>query len=257
MKKEEITSILKKINLKMEEYYMAGDSSLVFRGIKKECSKLDLCMTPVAFEKLKSYYAVNFVEKQSEKNTCLPEYINILIKEKQEFDCEVVNHCSLENVEVILQRKRQKNLKEEKMDIIKIENYIRDLKHEICCGGYVIDNGKILVVQHNKGHWDFPKGHMEKNETEEETAKREVLEETGIAIEIVSNKKYEIEYKPKMNVQKRVIFFEAKKVGGELQKQESEVCNVEWVEKEKILEKLTFERSRETFKKFMKDKGWI
>lgn len=30
------------------------------------------------------------------------------------------------------------------------------------------------------GHWDFPKGHMEKEETELETASRETAEETGI-----------------------------------------------------------------------------
>jgi len=30
------------------------------------------------------------------------------------------------------------------------------------------------------GHWDFPKGHMEKEETERETASRETAEETGI-----------------------------------------------------------------------------
>ena len=30
------------------------------------------------------------------------------------------------------------------------------------------------------GHWDFPKGHIEKGETEQETLRREVKEETGI-----------------------------------------------------------------------------
>ena len=32
-------------------------------------------------------------------------------------------------------------------------------------------------------HWGFPKGHVEKDETDEETAKREVLEETGLKVE--------------------------------------------------------------------------
>lgn len=133
----------------------------------------------------------------------------------------------------------------------------KNLKHEVSCGAYVIDDGKVLVIQHNQGHWDFPKGHMEKGETEKQTAKREVLEETGIEIEIISDEKYIVEYMPKANVQKKVIFFEAKKIGGKLKKQESEVQNVEWITIDKALERITFENSRENFKKFMKQKGWI
>lgn len=39
---------------------------------------------------------------------------------------------------------------------------------------------KIFLVYGKKSlKWGFPKGHMEENETEEETAKREFFEETG------------------------------------------------------------------------------
>lgn len=42
-------------------------------------------------------------------------------------------------------------------------------------------NFLFCVVQHGRGdHWGFPKGHAESNETEEETALRELLEETSI-----------------------------------------------------------------------------
>ena len=52
---------------------------------------------------------------------------------------------------------------------------------EKSCGAIVYNNeGKVLIVQHNAGHWDFPKGHVENNETEVETAVREVKEETNI-----------------------------------------------------------------------------
>jgi len=42
-----------------------------------------------------------------------------------------------------------------------------------------------LLIRHPEddgysGHWDFPKGHIEKGETKEEALKREVKEETGI-----------------------------------------------------------------------------
>jgi bis(5'-nucleosidyl)-tetraphosphatase len=37
-----------------------------------------------------------------------------------------------------------------------------------------------LLLKYRNGHWDFPKGHVENNETEKETMRREVREETGI-----------------------------------------------------------------------------
>lgn len=38
----------------------------------------------------------------------------------------------------------------------------------------------FLLIRHNSGHWAFPKGHAEPSESEIETARRELREETGI-----------------------------------------------------------------------------
>lgn len=38
----------------------------------------------------------------------------------------------------------------------------------------------FLMLRYRSGQWDFPKGHMEKNESEEQTLRREILEETNI-----------------------------------------------------------------------------
>src|SRR3989338_10070131 len=40
---------------------------------------------------------------------------------------------------------------------------------------------KYLLLHYGAGHWDFPKGNIEKGEQEKETVKREIQEETGIA----------------------------------------------------------------------------
>ena len=40
---------------------------------------------------------------------------------------------------------------------------------------------KFLLIQHTAGHWAFPKGHADEGETEIQTARRELREETGIA----------------------------------------------------------------------------
>lgn len=39
---------------------------------------------------------------------------------------------------------------------------------------------QYLLLHYGPGHWGFAKGHVEGNETEEETTRREVAEETGI-----------------------------------------------------------------------------
>lgn len=46
-----------------------------------------------------------------------------------------------------------------------------------------VENGRrlYLVLRYPSGHYDFPKGHVEAGETEEDTLRRETVEETGIA----------------------------------------------------------------------------
>ncbi|KKP97370.1 MAG: NUDIX hydrolase [Candidatus Moranbacteria bacterium GW2011_GWE1_36_7] len=50
------------------------------------------------------------------------------------------------------------------------------------CVVYRMEKEKILflLVQYRSWQWDFPKGHMEKGESEEQTMAREIREETGI-----------------------------------------------------------------------------
>ncbi|MBI1888726.1 MAG: NUDIX domain-containing protein [Candidatus Spechtbacteria bacterium] len=40
---------------------------------------------------------------------------------------------------------------------------------------------EYLLLQHELGHWDFPKGHIEKGETVIGAALREIREETGLS----------------------------------------------------------------------------
>jgi 8-oxo-dGTP pyrophosphatase MutT (NUDIX family) len=49
-------------------------------------------------------------------------------------------------------------------------------------GGIVLgEHGTIAMVQNRRGtQWLFPKGHVEPGETDEQAARREILEETGI-----------------------------------------------------------------------------
>ncbi|MGL4800129.1 MAG: NUDIX hydrolase [Cellulosilyticaceae bacterium] len=60
----------------------------------------------------------------------------------------------------------------------------------VSCGGVVIHKGKILVLYKDYKHkyvgWVLPKGTVEEGESHEETALREVKEESGAHAKIVS-----------------------------------------------------------------------
>lgn len=65
-----------------------------------------------------------------------------------------------------------------------IRQRIRRAVPEETAGGVVFRRGKdgieILMIQDAKGRWTIPKGHVEEGERQEDTAKREVTEETGL-----------------------------------------------------------------------------
>ncbi len=69
-----------------------------------------------------------------------------------------------------------------------IEAIEQHFTNKIAAGGWVFDNNNNLLMIKRLGFWDIPKGHLEKGETLQECAIREVEEETGI-------KKLKIQYK--------------------------------------------------------------
>ena len=127
------------------------------------------------------------------------------------------------------------------------------MKYEKCCGCIIIHENKVLLVQHNAGHWGFPKGHVEENETEVETAIREVKEETNIDVIVKENKRYVIEYYPKEDTFKQVVFFLATCKTKELKKQEAEIKNIEWISFEDALEKITHDNSKKLLEQVIQD----
>lgn len=53
----------------------------------------------------------------------------------------------------------------------------------------IIHEGKVLLMFHKKlGVWLYPGGHVEHDETPDSAVKREVMEETGLRVEIVGDK---------------------------------------------------------------------
>ena len=128
------------------------------------------------------------------------------------------------------------------------------MEQEKSCGAIVINkNNKILLVHHNAGHWDFPKGHIENGETEEQTAIREVKEETNIDIIINNKYRYTTSYSPKENVMKEVVYFLAQNIDEDKKPQLEEVSEVKWFTLEEAMNTITYENSKEILNKLKKD----
>ena len=75
-----------------------------------------------------------------------------------------------------------------------MEENMSKVKKAGCILINVKDKTVALVYREKQDDYSFPKGHMEEGETEQETAIREVKEETNIDAIILSDKKYISEY---------------------------------------------------------------
>ncbi|MBI2652034.1 NUDIX domain-containing protein [Candidatus Woesearchaeota archaeon] len=128
---------------------------------------------------------------------------------------------------------------------------------ENSCGAIVFkkqkdDSIKYLLLHYEAQHWDFPKGNQEKKETEEQTAAREIKEETGIEdFEFVDGFRETIKYFYKKGdeaIYKEVIFFLAQSATEEV-KLSFEHIGYAWASYEHAMKKLTFNNSKELLRK--------
>lgn len=125
------------------------------------------------------------------------------------------------------------------------------MHHEKSCGALVLrrdeESGKpyILMIRHkNGGHRSFPKGHMERGETEYMTAIREVFEETAVQIRILSDFRRTVHYSPMPGVRKEVVYFLTETTQKEIHPHEGEIAQVEWVPLEQAEASLTHENDK-------------
>lgn len=133
----------------------------------------------------------------------------------------------------------------------------RKFKQEKSCGAVVYTHTQgllqILLIRHkNGGHWSFPKGHVEANETEEETAYREILEETGLLVRIDRSFRASVSYSPKPGVIKEVVYFAGTPKTGTLQAQEAEIMDLGWFSMKKAVPRVNYDRDREILSAFQK-----
>jgi len=115
--------------------------------------------------------------------------------------------------------------------------------------------GKIiewLICKHSGYHkWVLPKGIIETGEKPEETAVREVVEETGVRTEIVKKIAPDVKYKYMKQgilVDKKVGFYLMEYLSGDIKNHGWEMEEVKWVSADEALKLLAFEAERKVLK---------
>ncbi len=125
-------------------------------------------------------------------------------------------------------------------------------KPEKSCGAvvYRLEGGRrlYLVLHYSEGHWDLPKGHTKPGESEEQTARREIAEETGITqLEFDKAFRKTISYGVKRDgkeVPKQVVFFIAKTRQEEV-RLSGEHAAFSWLPFPQAARKMTYGNARE------------
>ncbi len=129
------------------------------------------------------------------------------------------------------------------------------MPRERSCGAVVFrknEQVKYLLLHYEAGHWGFVKGNPEKYESEEDTVRRELEEETGIIdAKFIGDFKEEISYfyrRAGQTIYKQVTYLlvEAQSDAVELS---YEHVGYAWLSYQKALKRLTFKNAKKVLKK--------
>ena len=128
----------------------------------------------------------------------------------------------------------------------------------VSAGGVVCEerDGGVMVALCGRlktGLWALPKGTPDGTETLEETALREVQEETGLSVAIAAPLGH-IEYwftRDSERIYKRVYFYLMRPCGGSFDDHDPEFDVVRWASAAEALETLTYPSEREVLRRAM------
>ncbi len=125
---------------------------------------------------------------------------------------------------------------------------------EKSCGAVVYyevpgEERRYMILKMQKGHVSLCKGHVEGEETEHQTACREIFEETGLEVSFCGDFRETIEYSPYPGAWKTVVFFLAQTSSLNTRAQEAEVSGIFFLPLSEALEALTYESDRDVLRK--------
>jgi len=111
-------------------------------------------------------------------------------------------------------------------------------------GGVVEQDGLIAVVHRPRyDDWSLPKGKLDKNESSERAALREVQEETGLSCQLIEELE-PVSYTDNRGRPKNVRYWRMKVLSGEFAVND-EVDELRWLSRADALELLSYEHDRE------------
>ncbi len=131
------------------------------------------------------------------------------------------------------------------------------MKKEKSCGVIPFcsfgNENRVILIKQNNGVVGFPKGHVEINETEEETALRECKEETSLTTTLLKDFRDEISYYiPEYDAYKTVVFFVGVVKDISFKRQESEISDIVVLNIHDALDAISFEDTKSLLKKAYK-----
>lgn len=126
--------------------------------------------------------------------------------------------------------------------------------YERSCGAVVFSRAGgtlrfLLIKNRRSANWGFPKGHVENFETAEQTAQREIREETGLTVRLLPGFSCRTEYVISGSIEKSVTIFLAEADDRRITLQESELEDYLWLDYHKAMRVLKFENDRNTLRK--------
>jgi len=131
---------------------------------------------------------------------------------------------------------------------------------EFSAGGIVIkkdeEGTRVLLIEDGYGHWTWPKGKIEKDETIADAATREIKEETGIdAIETIKEigaSEYFYRRDGKLISKKVYVFLFKLLKDQELKIQTEEIRGGKWLTSDEAMKRLDYKGAKETLEKAIK-----
>lgn len=130
-------------------------------------------------------------------------------------------------------------------------------EREFSSGGIVVkrvdSDFKILLIKDGYGRWTWPKGNIEKKETSQDAAIREIGEEVGLKeirlIDKIDEVKYFYRLKEKLIFKTVYIYLFEDEGDEDLKVLTSEIEDAKWLSPEEALKRVEYKGAKEVLKK--------